>query len=443
MFKATVWSPPGAAARSEKERESLDIETSVWTSTEIPNDIQFGPFEGDFKLGTNLKDNRDSPFMLEVRFKDGRMTSVSGPDDGSMRWTRFISPARDQHEQNLEALRRDDGRVFFRTVRGILKGEELLVWYSEDFADTMGIPCLTKDNIQGDHRYVCRHCWKIFRYPNTLKAHIRFKCAKSDSTSPHDTTHRADDSSLLTTAAHSRSNGNAMGTSSGSHGRRKEDLLGHRRPCNPKITSHFNSSLINPSVRSAFRPHAQSSSSLSKELNHAIARTDSDRAIIRKIEHHPVTITTPVVTSCSSLTGHHIRSSLHSNGEMKKLFTTPAFPVEKSITYSSVGSLLPYHLQERQLTHAPHKPFEKACCPLYSQTPHAHSNMSFTGGLERSLEHAHYSDYHPSYPSIINKLTKCTRSLSGRTTPSYRCQAANFYPPVLTIFHTRYRTPTS
>ncbi|XP_077977667.1 LOW QUALITY PROTEIN: PR domain zinc finger protein 13-like [Glandiceps talaboti] len=415
MFKATIWGPPAVAgARNLEHRESSDIETSVWTSTEIPSGVQFGPFEGDLKIGT-IKDNRESPFMLEVRYKDGRMTSVSGPDDGSMRWMRFISPARDQHEQNVEAVRKDDGRVFFRTIRGVLKGEELLVWYGAVFVESMGIPSLTKDNIQGDHRYVCNYCWKVFRYPNTLKAHIRFKCTKNNAinSSSNATHHSNEASSLVTTATHSRQSDNVMGTSGGSHAHNRDDAIVYRRHSNPKITPHFNSSLLSPTVRSAFRPHAQSASSLPKDHH---LRQDSDRAIIRKIEHHPVTLTTPVVTSCPSISSHHIGTSLHANGDMKKLFTTPAFPVDKSVSYTNVGQLLPYHIQERSLSHGhtPHKPYEKSCCPLYSQSTHVHGNLSFSGGLERSLEHAHYTDYHPSYP-FYHQQTYEMHSQSLRT----------------------------
>lgn len=32
----------------------------------------------------------------------------------------------------------------------------------------------------GDERYICWYCWRIFKYPNTLKAHVHFHCALSN-----------------------------------------------------------------------------------------------------------------------------------------------------------------------------------------------------------------------------------------------------------------------
>nr|XP_002740058.1 PREDICTED: zinc finger protein 347-like [Saccoglossus kowalevskii] len=329
------------------------------------------------------------------------MRSVSGSDDYSMRWMRFISTARHRHEQNVEATRREDGRIFFRTVRTILKGEELLVWYSVELGKNMGIPCLSKENIQGDQRYVCNHCWKVFRHPNTLKSHLHFKCSKRETRTNQRSPRASESSPFVSTAAQSRLN--SMGTASENHGSKKEDTLITRRHGSPQITPHFNT-LFSSNVASAFKPHT--SSSTPKDNN----RTDSDRAIIRKIDHHPVTITTPIVTSCASLPGHpHLSNGLHGTGEMRKLFsTTPAFPLEKSLSYPGMGTLIPYHHMQSQ-----HKPFEKSCCPIYSQTPHLHTNLSLAaaGGLDRSVEHAHYSDYHHAYHLYPQTYEMHTQSL--------------------------------
>ncbi|XP_038077099.1 PR domain zinc finger protein 8-like [Patiria miniata] len=118
--------------------KSSDIETSVWTSTEIPADVSFGPFDGEFRLGAAMKDSRDSPYMLEVKYSEGRL--VSGPDSHPTRWMRFVAAAHDEHEQNLSAVRSPEGRVMFRTTRSILRGEELLVWYTSAFAEYLGMP---------------------------------------------------------------------------------------------------------------------------------------------------------------------------------------------------------------------------------------------------------------------------------------------------------------
>ncbi|KAM3873596.1 PR domain zinc finger protein 13 [Diretmus argenteus] len=36
------------------------------------------------------------------------------------------------------------------------------------------------NEIPGEERYICWYCWRIFKYPNTLKAHVHFHCALSN-----------------------------------------------------------------------------------------------------------------------------------------------------------------------------------------------------------------------------------------------------------------------
>ncbi len=64
-------------------------------------------------------------------------------------WMTYVLPARDRHEQNVEALRDARGLVYFRTIKAIRPGEELLVWYGEELALECGIPTLNPANIKG------------------------------------------------------------------------------------------------------------------------------------------------------------------------------------------------------------------------------------------------------------------------------------------------------
>ncbi|XP_061177091.1 PR domain zinc finger protein 13-like [Saccostrea echinata] len=87
-----------------------------------------------------------------------------------------IRPARDRHEQNTEFFRSDDGGIYLRSLRRVRGGEEILVWYSDDLARRCGVPFLSLVNIQGKECYACDSCGKTFKYPNPLKAHLRYRC---------------------------------------------------------------------------------------------------------------------------------------------------------------------------------------------------------------------------------------------------------------------------
>ena len=65
-------------------------------------------------------------------------------------WMAYIQPARDRHEQNVEAVRDSRGQLHFRCVRQVGKGEDLYVWYGDELARQCAIPILTPANIRGE-----------------------------------------------------------------------------------------------------------------------------------------------------------------------------------------------------------------------------------------------------------------------------------------------------
>ena len=57
----------------------------------------------------------------------------------SVAWLPYIRAARNEEEQNMEAYTKN-GQIYYRALRIIRSGEELLVWYSKDFAKILEIP---------------------------------------------------------------------------------------------------------------------------------------------------------------------------------------------------------------------------------------------------------------------------------------------------------------
>ena len=51
---------------------------------------------------------------------------------------RFVNCARFESEQNLDAVE-VDGEVFYFTYKRVMAGKELLVWYGDNCAKTLGI----------------------------------------------------------------------------------------------------------------------------------------------------------------------------------------------------------------------------------------------------------------------------------------------------------------
>ncbi|KAK3602464.1 hypothetical protein CHS0354_005933 [Potamilus streckersoni] len=112
--------------------------------------------------------------LYRIDLRDERNTSA-------IEWLPYIQPSRTEEEQNMEAYMKDDGKVYYRTLRIIRAKETLFVWYSKDFAQILGIPALKWSYATDTNRvYYCELCGEKFRFPFPYLAHIRFRCSKRD-----------------------------------------------------------------------------------------------------------------------------------------------------------------------------------------------------------------------------------------------------------------------
>ncbi|KAM5256950.1 PR domain zinc finger protein 13 [Ctenodactylus gundi] len=146
----------------------------------IPAGLRLGPVPGTFKLGKYLSDRREPGPKKKVRMVRGELVDESG--GSPLEWIGLIRAARNPQEQTLEAIADlPGGQIFYRALRDVQPGEELTVWYSNSLAQWFDIPTTatpTHDE-KGEERYICWYCWRTFRYPNSLKAHLRFHCVLS------------------------------------------------------------------------------------------------------------------------------------------------------------------------------------------------------------------------------------------------------------------------
>lgn len=70
-------------------------------------------------------------------------------------WLRLVQAALDAEEQNTEAYLKG-GQLYFRTIRDISQGEELLVWYDVELSHLLGFSDIkTRALTDGED---CLHC---------------------------------------------------------------------------------------------------------------------------------------------------------------------------------------------------------------------------------------------------------------------------------------------
>ncbi|XP_029456087.1 PR domain zinc finger protein 8 isoform X2 [Rhinatrema bivittatum] len=93
-------------------------------------------------------------------------------------WLRLVQSARDNEEQNLEAYIKN-GQLFYRSLRRIVKDEELLVWYGKELTDLLLLnPARTHSKMNGCSPHSCRDCGLRSQFEFPHAAHVRFRCPK-------------------------------------------------------------------------------------------------------------------------------------------------------------------------------------------------------------------------------------------------------------------------
>ncbi|XP_069802995.1 PR domain zinc finger protein 2 isoform X3 [Dendropsophus ebraccatus] len=102
------------------------IRLGVWAKKPLPRGKKFGPFIGEKKKRSQVKNN---VYMWEVYYPNLGWMCVDATDPHKGNWLRYVNCARSAKEQNLCPLEINRA-VFYKTLKPIEPGEELLVWYN-------------------------------------------------------------------------------------------------------------------------------------------------------------------------------------------------------------------------------------------------------------------------------------------------------------------------
>lgn len=83
-------------------------------------------------------------FSTAQIFHDGEVSHfLDGFNESN--WMAFVRCARHKREQNLVVFQYH-GCIYYRSVKDILPGNELLVWYDTKYTQLLGIPLTWNDN---------------------------------------------------------------------------------------------------------------------------------------------------------------------------------------------------------------------------------------------------------------------------------------------------------
>ncbi|KAH3696333.1 hypothetical protein DPMN_083796 [Dreissena polymorpha] len=142
---------------------------------------QCSPVEDDSSNlnGSDSTDNQsdseevelDMHFELKILTEDGFTEILDKTDEDHSNWMIFVRPARTLKEQNLIAYQ-EDGCIFYVSLRQIPANTELKVWYSKEYAQSIGKGMLGTDDKIGDQKIQCLQCEATFADQEEMDTHI-------------------------------------------------------------------------------------------------------------------------------------------------------------------------------------------------------------------------------------------------------------------------------
>jgi len=149
--------------------------------------VRFGPYQGKKVRPDIPRDDIDTSYMWEI-MKDGHVAYyVNRKDEDHGNWMRYINCSRVEVEQNLVAYQYHR-HIYYRTYKPMEAGDELLVWYGDEYAKDLGIDLHADENqlelqtgasdkknikLIGGKDYECSKCLKKFEFNIYYEYHMR------------------------------------------------------------------------------------------------------------------------------------------------------------------------------------------------------------------------------------------------------------------------------
>ncbi|XP_052080008.1 zinc finger protein 665-like [Mytilus californianus] len=162
---------------SVKESRIPNAGLGVFADKTFPSRSKFGPYQGE--ITKDAETAHYTGYAWQIYLDGAPNYFIDALDKSKSNWMRYVNCARNEDEQNLIAYQYK-GDIYYRCFKDIEPGNELLVWYGQDYGKDLGIErmnitsILKPKYINGEAIYRCPLCTVSFSHERYVSNHLKY-----------------------------------------------------------------------------------------------------------------------------------------------------------------------------------------------------------------------------------------------------------------------------
>ncbi|CAC5383651.1 PRDM7_9 [Mytilus coruscus] len=162
---------------SVKESRIPNAGLGVFADKTFPSRSKFGPYQGE--ITKDAEKAHHTGYAWQIYLDGAPNHFIDALDKSKSNWMRYVNCARNEDEQNLIAYQYK-GDIYYRSFKDIEPGNELLVWYGQDYGKDLGIErlditsILKPKYINGEAIYRCPLCTFSFSHERYVSNHLKY-----------------------------------------------------------------------------------------------------------------------------------------------------------------------------------------------------------------------------------------------------------------------------
>ncbi|XP_067269218.1 histone-lysine N-methyltransferase PRDM16 isoform X4 [Pseudorasbora parva] len=162
----------------------------IWAKVKIRMGERFGPYNGlqsttvkettygwEQMLNDHETSSQDSCIKKVMDNMGNVKFCLDGALEASGSWLKYVRTAPSHEEHNLAMCHISEDQIYYKAIRDIEIGEELLVYMKDGvFPEGSMAP-----NLEDEQMYRCEHCDELFTSKLELRRHQKYSCSSTNS----------------------------------------------------------------------------------------------------------------------------------------------------------------------------------------------------------------------------------------------------------------------